>query len=340
MNRLVSILIPAYNAEKWIKETVASALAQTWPNKEIIIVDDGSSDNTLQVVKRFESQSVKIITQDNRGAPAARNKALSFAQGDYIQWLDNDDILAPDKISQQLARSYSDQNALILYSAPFGRFYYCTERATFVQNSLWQDLTPLDYFLIKFNEDIWLQPGAWLVSRKLTEMAGPYYELRSPDDDGEYFCRVVANCEKIKFVPGANAYWRIGNFGSLSQTRSDEALNALFISINRSIEHLLSLENSQRSRAACLKYLQNRLWYFYPEKYEILAKAKDLANSLGGNLMLPPDEGRKFSLISNIFGWKIAMNLRNIVYRTETSFVRSLDKLMYKFSSIKSMKST
>jgi glycosyltransferase involved in cell wall biosynthesis len=330
MDPLVSILIPAYNAEKWIKDTIESALNQTWPNKEIIIVDDGSTDNTLKIIKGFESMSVKVVVQENKGAPAARNRALSFAQGDYIQWLDNDDLLAPGKISQQVEYSYRDQNPLILYSGPFGRFYYCYQKAKFVKNSLWQDLTPLDYFLFKFTENIWLQPGAWLVSRKLTELAGPYYDVRSPDDDGEYFCRVVAASERIKFVPEAKAYWRIGNFGSLSYTRSKEALEALFISISRSIDHLRSLEDSEKTRSACLKYLQDRLWYFYPEKYEILEKAQNLAEKLGGNLSLPPDEGWKFSLLMNIFGWKMTMNLRNIAYRAETSALRNWDRFMYK----------
>ncbi len=330
MTKLVSILIPAYNAEKWIRDTIKSALNQTWPRKEIIIVDDGSSDNTLQVAKRYESKLLKVVTQENMGAPAARNNALSFAQGDFIQWLDHDDLLAPDKISQQLDYYHRDQNQLILYSGQFGQFYYCPQRARFIHNALWQDLTPINYFLIKFTDNLWFQPGVWIVSRKLTDMAGPYYELRSPDDDGEYFCRVVANCEKIKFVPEAKAYWRIGNFGSLSQSRSDKALEALFISICRSIDHLLSLENSGITRTASLKYLQNRLWYFYPEKHEILGKARALAKSLGGELMLPPDEGWKFSLIMKILGWKMTMRLRNIKYKSEISVLRNWDRLMYK----------
>jgi len=332
VSNLVSILIPTYNAEKWIKETIESALAQTWQRKEVIIVDDGSSDNTLDVIKKFESKIVKIISQENRGGPAARNKALSYAQGDFIQWLDHDDLLAPDKISQQLEYVDRDQNPLILYSAPFGRFYYCFERAKFVCNSLWQDLTPLDYFLIKFNENIWLQPGAWLVSRELTEMAGPYYELRSPDDDGEYFCRVVANCDRIKFVPEAKAYWRIGNFGSMSQVKSDEALAALFISISRSIDHLRSLMDNERTRAACLKYLQNRLWYFYPENHVIMEKAKKLAQELGGDL-LPPRESLKFFLIRRVFGWETAKDVKDITWRVQTFALRNFDRLLYKLNT-------
>ena len=102
MSQLVSILIPAYNAQYWIPDTIRSALAQKWANTEVIIVDDGSRDSTLEIARRFESARVKVVAQENRGAAAARNRALSLAQGDYIQWLDADDLLAPDKISEQL----------------------------------------------------------------------------------------------------------------------------------------------------------------------------------------------------------------------------------------------
>src|SRR2546421_1094622 len=112
MPHLVSILIPAYNAEKWIGDSIKSALSQTWPQTEIIIVDDESSDNTLHIAKQYESRSVKVLTQPHAGASAARNKALSFAQGEYIQWLDADDLLAPDKISKQLRLTDSGRDSL------------------------------------------------------------------------------------------------------------------------------------------------------------------------------------------------------------------------------------
>ena len=106
MAQLVSILIPCYNAEKWLKYTIASVLGQTWPNKEIIIVDDGSTDCSLQIAKQYESNIVKVISQKNKGGSAARNKAFEYAQGSYIQWLDSDDILAPDKIEYQMKEAY------------------------------------------------------------------------------------------------------------------------------------------------------------------------------------------------------------------------------------------
>ncbi|PYK71260.1 MAG: hypothetical protein DME42_11085 [Verrucomicrobia bacterium] len=81
MTPLVSILIPAYNAERWIGDTIQSALAQTWPRAEVIIVDDGSRDRTFQTARQFASKTVSVVTQENQGASAARNRAFELSQG-------------------------------------------------------------------------------------------------------------------------------------------------------------------------------------------------------------------------------------------------------------------
>ncbi len=81
MKPLVSILIPAYNAEEWIADTIQSAIAQTWQRKEIIVVDDGSSDRTAEVARRFASKEVAVVSTKNQGAAAARNHALQLSQG-------------------------------------------------------------------------------------------------------------------------------------------------------------------------------------------------------------------------------------------------------------------
>src|SRR5271154_2710278 len=102
MKPLVSILIPAYNAEAWISDTLRSAIAQTWEPKEIIVVDDGSTDRTLAVARQFESDRLTVVTQKNQGAAATRNNAFLLSKGEYIQYLDADDLMAPDKIARQL----------------------------------------------------------------------------------------------------------------------------------------------------------------------------------------------------------------------------------------------
>src|SRR5437899_10903778 len=109
MTPLVSILIPAYNAERWIGDTIQSALTQTWPRTEMIIVDDGSRDRTLRVACQFASRNVSVVTQENQGASAARDRAFELGQGAYIQWLDADVLFSPDKVGRQMAAAANSQ---------------------------------------------------------------------------------------------------------------------------------------------------------------------------------------------------------------------------------------
>jgi glycosyltransferase involved in cell wall biosynthesis len=334
MPNLVSILIPAYNAEEWISDAIRSALDQTWPEKEIIIVDDGSSDNTHRTAKQFESGSVKVLTQENSGASAARNRALSIAQGDYIQWLDADDLLAPDKISRQLKQRDINPESRVLLSSAWGRFYFRKEKAKFISNFLWQDLTPVEWLLRKFDGNIWMIPAVWIVSRKLTELAGPWDERLSLDDDGEYFSRVLAASEKIKFVHEAKSYYRQANIGSLGHTVSDKACTSLYLSLSLSIGYLRQLEDSNRTRAACLKYLQRWLIYFYPEKTAILEKANALAKDLGGE-MSPPALGWKYSIIKEILGWRMAKRAQRRIPLIKEVIRGTWDKFLYNVSNKK-----
>lgn len=98
---VVSIIIPCFNAEAFISDAIRSALAQSYPNKEIIVVDDGSRDGSVAVVQGFAT-SVRLVTGPNGGGSRARNKGLSLARGEFIQFLDADDLLHPLKIQRQL----------------------------------------------------------------------------------------------------------------------------------------------------------------------------------------------------------------------------------------------
>jgi GT2 family glycosyltransferase len=100
---MVSIIIPCFNAEKTAGEAIQSALDQTYANKEIIVIDDGSTDGSLNVIRSFGDR-IRWENQPNRGAPAARNRALQLAQGQLIQLLDADDILYPTKVEEQVKR--------------------------------------------------------------------------------------------------------------------------------------------------------------------------------------------------------------------------------------------
>jgi len=114
MSTLVSVLIPCYNAERWIAQAIESALGQTWPNKEIVVVDDGSTDGSLDVIRRFH-QRIRYESGPNRGGGAARNRLIELSRGDWLQYLDADDYLLPHKIARQMEFLGSNRDTDIVF---------------------------------------------------------------------------------------------------------------------------------------------------------------------------------------------------------------------------------
>ena len=99
---LVSIVLPAYNAEHFVARAVGSVLGQSYSNWELIIVDDGSRDDTLDILTRFRDPRIRLYSQENRGVSVARNLGLSCLQGDFFTFLDADDELPPDSLRAQV----------------------------------------------------------------------------------------------------------------------------------------------------------------------------------------------------------------------------------------------
>jgi glycosyltransferase involved in cell wall biosynthesis len=329
MAPLVSILIPAYNAERWISDTIRSALAQTWPRVEIIIVDDGSRDGTFQIARQFASKTVSVVTQENQGASVARNRAFELSQGDYIQWLDADDLLAPDKIARQMEVASEVAGKRIVLSCAWAYFIYSRKRARFVATPLWCDLEPVEWLIRKMGQNLHMPPATWLVSRELTQAAGPWDARLSFDDDGEYFCRIVAASDAIRFVPDARVFYRVSGTGSVSDfDQSKEKLVSLLLSIQLHIRHLLSIKNSDKTRAASLRYLQRRFFRFYPEQASVVEELQQLAARLGGRLEIPQLHW-KYSWMQRVFGWAATKRTRLSYNRWKSSVVRGWDKLFF-----------
>jgi glycosyltransferase involved in cell wall biosynthesis len=325
---MVSILIPAYNAREWLPDTLRSAIAQTWDRKEIIVVDDGSQDRTLAIARQFESDCVKVFTQKNQGAAATRNKAFSLSQGNYIQWLDADDLLGREKISRQMEAVTDSNNKLTLLSGSWGRFLYRPHRAKFVPTALWCDLTKAEWLIRKMGQNLYMQTASWLVSRELTEAAGPWDTRLLGDDDGEYFCRVLLASESVRFVPEAKVYYRASGSNSLSYIgNSDRKREAQWCSMQLHIGYLRSLEDSYRVRTACVRFLQTWMVYFYPERLDIFQQAQAMSRELGGELSAPRLSW-KYSWIKALFGWRIARRAQLVLPNFRWSIVRFWDKML------------
>ena len=117
MDIKVSILIPCYNAEQWVAASIESALNQTYSNTEIVIIDDGSTDNSLDIIQSFGD---KVIwrTQPNQGGNVTRNNLLDLATGEWVQFLDSDDYLKPEKIANQVAVIEKSETHLDVICSP------------------------------------------------------------------------------------------------------------------------------------------------------------------------------------------------------------------------------
>jgi glycosyltransferase involved in cell wall biosynthesis len=333
MKPLVSILIPAYNAENWISDTLRSALAQTYPHHEIIVVDDGSKDGTLRVARQFETDGVRVVTQKNQGAAATRNAAYKLCAGDYIQWLDADDLLSPNKIQKQLEKAELIGDKRTLISCGWSSFLYRYYRAKFVSSPLWSDLASTEWLLRKMSQNLHMQTATWLVSRELTEAAGPWNTNLLVDDDGEYFCRVLLASNGVRFVPDARVYYRASGAGSLSHMgTSDRKRDAQWVSMELHMRYLRSLEDTPRARAACVTYMQNWLKFFYPERLDLVDKMQSVAHDLGGELQMPRLSW-KYSWIASIFGRNLGRRAQVMLPRLKWSLMRFYDKVLFRLSN-------
>jgi glycosyltransferase involved in cell wall biosynthesis len=328
--KLISILIPAFNAEQWISDTIESALAQTWPNKEIIVVDDGSADETLSIAQSFAPAGVSVVSQTNQGAAGARNKAFSRSHGDYIQWLDADDLLAPDKIAKQMEAVERCQSQRTLFSSAWAPFMYRQQRANFSPTALWCDLSPVEWLLRKLEQNLYMQTSTWLVSRELTQAAGPWDTRLLGDDDGEYFCRVKLASDSIRFIPESKVFYRISGPGSLSYIgRSNKRMDAQLLSMELHVNYVRSLQDSPRVRAACLQFLQRWVPQFYPERVDIVKKMEQLAEELGGRIE-HPKLSWKYAWIQKLFGSVFAKRTQILLPRLKLSLLRSWDHALYR----------
>src|SRR5262249_19097045 len=153
-------------------------------------------------------------------------------------------------------------------SSAWGYFRFRTERAKFSPTALWRSLSPRECLLLQMEQNLHMQTATWLVSRELTEAAGPWdTRLKAcACDDGEYFCRVMLESKYIRFVPESKVFYRIADRNRLSYIGlSNAKMEAQFLGMRLYVSHLLSREDDERTRAASVQYLQRWLVEFYPE---------------------------------------------------------------------------
>jgi glycosyltransferase involved in cell wall biosynthesis len=212
MPELVTIGIPCYNAARWIAASVQSALGQTWPACEVIVVDDGSTDGTLDILQKFGS-GIRLIKAPHGGANRARNLILEAATGEWLQYLDADDYLRDEKITRQFSEAPNPTNIGLIYSP--------------ILIEPWENGHPLDLIQepLDTNADIYTQLLRWQLPQTsgalwrtsvLREIGGWDENPTQLCDEHDCYFRALKAERQFHFAPTANAVYRIWS----EQTRS------------------------------------------------------------------------------------------------------------------------
>jgi glycosyltransferase involved in cell wall biosynthesis len=185
LNPAISVIIPVFNGERFLREAVESALAQTYAVREIIVIDDGSTDGSLALAHALP---VTVLSQSNQGVSAARNRAIERASGDWLAFLDCDDIWRPHKLKTQIELLQSDRAADYAVSS----IHYFVEPGAGLPS--WFHVNSHgDY-------DISYTPSTWLIPRDVWDRVGPFNESMRWVEDIDWLAR--ANDLGLRFVRG------------------------------------------------------------------------------------------------------------------------------------------
>jgi glycosyltransferase involved in cell wall biosynthesis len=229
----VSVIIPAYNAEAFVADTVNSVLNQTYQDLEIIVVDDGSKDGTLAALEPFGNR-VRVHQQKNGGVARARNTGVSLAKGSWIAFLDADDLWLPEKLERQMA----------ITSAPMSYTDRLNIGARGPLPEVQSDITPMhagDVFLPLLREGNFITNTSVVIRRELFEKLGGFYTGLNGTEDWDLWIR-VAERNEIGFVPEPLVKYRFHNgsisrnYERMSRERMEVITRALALERGRSLD--------------------------------------------------------------------------------------------------------
>ncbi len=317
---LVSVVIPAYKAESLIAETLASVRDQQHEPLEVFVIDDGSPDQTAKVARGFVSGSIRVIEQKNSGACVARNLGLSLSKGKYIQFLDADDVLSPDKIASQV--DVLEHNPGCLGVSPTVHFMHGEEylKMSPRDESFWiHDSDDPVGFLVRLyggNGPRWMvQTSAWLTPKSITDTIGPWNEKLLLDQDGEYFARAVLASRGIRTTGGINYYRRFFHGGSISgKANRKENLESALLALNLKGGYLGQHTQSEQYRKAMATLYMEIAVNAYPRFPDLVRICEEAVARTGKKPEIPVLGGSIIEMTRKMFGWKRAKDFRRLIH--------------------------
>lgn len=312
----VSILIPCYNSEKWLGETLDCCLRQTYPNIEVVVVDDGSTDNSLAIAREYEKKDkrIRVFSQPNSGGCRARNLAFEKSTGDYIKYLDADDLMSDDMIEKQVELLLSANDPYAVSTCAYEEFN-TTTNVLFRKRFLYKNYSSgLDLI-----EDAWYNGGwfvvtCYLASRKLIMETGPWNEYLTKVQDGEFFCRVLTKAHKILFCEGVKFYYRRGHLSvstvnKYNAKKMESSLAGRICCVNT----VLPLRNTLKIRRGIARMF-SEVMLNTPWRTFYYQKAKRYIISIGEK-PFHPSPSKKIAFIENVIGFENLLFMKYILIK-------------------------
>lgn len=250
-----SIIIPAYNASDYLAETLDSALNQTFSDFEILVIDDGSTDNTVEVVNRYQKLDprVKLISQENQGVSQARNTGIQAARGQYLAFLDSDDIWFPDNLEFHLNHFQTDSKLGISFARV--EFINPDGSPTGQSSSLrLKNISPYHLYM----ENLLCTPSNSVIRKEVFVEIGGFNKALSGYADIELFLRVSHAGWDVKGINQVLVGYRTSTGGMSAQLQKMEEEWYIFNEIvSQYAPDLVSLHHSE-AKAYLFRYLARR----------------------------------------------------------------------------------
>ncbi len=287
----------------FIGESVRSILNQDFQSFELIVVDDGSTDQTVNEVNKFRDSRIRIIRQKNSGQSVAANRGANVANGAFIKFVDADDLINPEHLSSQIEAIHHHPRHLA--SCRWGYFLSDPTKCEIRPMSTdLEALAPLDWLTSSISKDDGMMGGwTWLIPREVWEKSGGWDERLSLNNDFDFSIRLVLASDGVRFAPNASYAYRKGIPSSLSGSYGRKAMESAWLTTYLGTTNLLVKDNSPRMQQLCADRFQSWLFQFYPEFPDLVDKTEARIKELGGSAKTL-DGGILLESLLPILGWK------------------------------------
>lgn len=310
-NISISIIIPCYNAAKYIKETLDSILQQTFKDFEVILIDDGSKDDTASIIQSYQDARIRFYQQANQGQCKASNYGLSLAQGKYIKFIDADDIINETHLQAQWEQINGATD--VLASCAWGRFYDDNPNsAEFIPETVWKNMPSLEWIKASLSQrNDMMGAWVWLIPKELLDTTGGWDERLSLNNDFEFSMRLLTHVKEVRFAEEAKLFYRSG-LATLSQTTSRKAFQSAILSNELGCSYLLHKEDTPETRSLCANRYQEWVFRIYPSNKDLVRQLERKIKVLGGSKR-KIEGGKVLTTLASLLGWKAAKYIKTVM---------------------------